>query len=175
MNARNGKIARLPRQIRDQLNQRLEQSEPSPQLLDWLNALPEVKKLLHKDFAGVPISRQNLSEWRQGGFQESLARRDLCGEVQDVTHLADDLADASPDGVLADYLAMVLTARFAGFLSRWNGEVDEPFEAKARVLNGLCRSVVQLQRGMHRSIRESFEMQGLTEEKVKRDHEEEKR
>ena len=39
MNARNGKIARLPRQIRDELNERLERSEPGPQLLAWLNAL----------------------------------------------------------------------------------------------------------------------------------------
>ena len=175
MNARNGKIARLPRSVRNELNERLERSEESPQLLAWLNALPEVKKLLQKDFAGVPISRQNLSEWRQGGFQEWLARRDLCEETRDVAHLADDLADASPDGVPADYAALVLTARLAGFLSRWNGEVDDPFEAKARVLNGLCRTVVELQRGMHRSIRESFEMQGMKEEKVKRDHEEEKR
>ncbi len=30
MNARNGKIARLPREIRGQLNQRLEQSGQSP-------------------------------------------------------------------------------------------------------------------------------------------------
>jgi hypothetical protein len=76
MNARNGKIARLPRSVREELNERLERSEESPQLLDWLNALPEVKKVLKSDFAGAPISKQNLSEWRQGGFQEWLARQD---------------------------------------------------------------------------------------------------
>jgi hypothetical protein len=77
MNTRNGKIARLPREVRQELNQRLEQSEPSPQLLEWLNALPEVKKVLRDDFDGVPISKQNLSQWRQGGFEEWLAREEL--------------------------------------------------------------------------------------------------
>jgi hypothetical protein len=42
MNARNGKIVRLPRSVRDELNERLERSKESPQLLDWLNALNQV-------------------------------------------------------------------------------------------------------------------------------------
>jgi len=175
MNARNGKIARLPRDIRDQLNQRLEQSEQSPQLLDWLNALPETQKIVQTDFAGVPISPQNLSQWRQGGFQEWLARRDLSEDAREVRHLSEELDDEDSQSVLADDAAVVLSARFGSLLANWNGEVDEQFEARARVLNGLCRSVVQLQRGMHRSIRENFDMEGLMEEKDKRDQEEDKR
>ena len=175
MNARNGKIARLPRDIRAQLNQRLERSEQSPQLLAWLNALPEVKKILQKDFAGVPISPQNLSQWRQGGLQEWLARRDLSEDAREVRHLSEEIDDEDSQGVLADDAAVVLSARFGSLIANWNGEVDEQFEARARVLNGLCRSVVQLQRGMHRSIRENFDMEGLMEEKDKRDHEEDKR
>ena len=88
MNARNGKIARLPRSVRHELNERLERSEQSPQLLDWLNALPEARKIVQNDFAGVPISKQNLSEWRQGGFEEWLARRNLCEDARDLTELA---------------------------------------------------------------------------------------
>jgi hypothetical protein len=53
MSPRNGKIARLPRSIRDELNNRLEDSEESPELLDWLNALPDVREVLRKQFAGV--------------------------------------------------------------------------------------------------------------------------
>ena len=87
MNARNGKIARLPRPVRNELNDRLECSEPSPQLLDWLNALPEVKGVVQNHFDGVPISKQNLSQWRQGGFQEWLARRSLCEDALDVRQL----------------------------------------------------------------------------------------
>jgi hypothetical protein len=175
MNARNGKIARLPRDIRDQLNQRLEQSEQSPELLEWLNALPEVQRVVKDHFAGVPISPQNLSQWRQGGFQEWLARRDLAEDAREVRHLSDELDSEDSQSVLADDAAVVLAARFGSLLANWNGEVDEPFEARARVLNGLCRSVVQLQRGMHRSLRENFDMENLMEERDQHDHEEDKR
>ena len=38
MKTRNGKIARLPHHVREELNVRLERSEPSPQLPAWLEA-----------------------------------------------------------------------------------------------------------------------------------------
>ena len=171
MNARNGKIARLPRSVRHELNERLERSEQSPQLLNWLNALPEAQKIVQSDFAGVPISKQNLSEWRQGGFEEWLARRNLCEDARDVTELAEEMDDEDSQMVLADDVAQVLAARFGSLIANWNGEVDEKFEAKSRVLNRLCRSVVQLQRGMHRANREGFELTCKLEEKEKADEE----
>ncbi len=171
MNARNGKIARLPRSVRNQLNERLERSEPGPRLLAWLNALKEVKKVVQNDFAGVPISKQNLSEWRQGGFEEWLARRDLCEDAREVTQLSEEMDEGDSQFVLADDVAQVLAARFGSLIANWNGEVDGIFEAKSRVLNRLCRSVVQLQRGMHRSKQEAFEMTRKLEEKEKADEE----
>ena len=42
--SRVGKIARLPHEVREELNVRLERSERSPQLPAWLNALPEVNQ-----------------------------------------------------------------------------------------------------------------------------------
>jgi hypothetical protein len=169
MSARNGKIARLPRSIRNQLNERLDRSEESPQLLEWLNPLPEVQKVVKDHFAGVPISKQNLSEWRQGGFEEWRARRDLCEDAREVTLLAEEMDDGDSQMVLADDVAQVLAARFGSLIANWNGEVDAKFEAKSRVLNRLCRSVVQLQRGMHRSNLESFELTCKLEEKEKAD------
>ena len=72
MKTRTGKIAQLPKLIRDDLNQRLENGQQGPALLKWLNALPETKDLLAQNFDALPISKQNLSEWRQGGYQEWL-------------------------------------------------------------------------------------------------------
>jgi hypothetical protein len=134
-----------------------------------------VQKVVKDHFANVPISPQNLSQWRQGGFQEWLARRDLSEDAREVRRLSEEIDDEDSQGVLADDAAVVLSARFGSLIANWNGEVDEQFEARARVLNGLCRSVVQLQRGMHRSIRENFDMEGLMEENDKRDQEEDKR
>jgi len=44
MNAHNGKIASLPRAVREDVNERQERFEPSPQLLAWLNALPQARE-----------------------------------------------------------------------------------------------------------------------------------
>ena len=63
MKTRTGKIARLPREVREELNLRLERPEPGPQILAWLN--------------GEPVTKQNLSHWRQGGFRNWLTREDL--------------------------------------------------------------------------------------------------
>jgi hypothetical protein len=39
----NGKIARLPRPLRDELNRRLVRNEDCATLLEWLNDAPDVK------------------------------------------------------------------------------------------------------------------------------------
>lgn len=64
------KIARLPREIRDALNRRLDDGEAGSTILPWLNGLPEVKKILKERYDGVEVSSQNLSAWRETGFCE---------------------------------------------------------------------------------------------------------
>ena len=39
----NGKIARLPRAIRDELNRRMDDGQTGKELLPWLNGLPKSK------------------------------------------------------------------------------------------------------------------------------------
>ncbi|MGD0813768.1 MAG: hypothetical protein ABSA83_09205, partial [Verrucomicrobiota bacterium] len=163
----NGKIAHLPRSIRDLLNERLDRSQPASQILPWLNGLEEVQEFIKEEFDGVPISEQNLSQWRQGGFQEWLVRRELCLEAGDVTELAEGMQEETGQGVLADDVAVILSARFGTLLAKWDGEVDAKFEAKSRALNRICRSVVQLQHGMHRARREAFEYARQCEEQHK--------
>ena len=63
-----GKIARLPKDLREQLNRRLQDGEPGKRLLDWLNALPRIQEILAAQFGGRSITKQNLSEWRRGGY-----------------------------------------------------------------------------------------------------------
>ena len=65
---RNGKIARLPLAIRQQLNQRLQNGELARDLLSWLNQLPEVQAILAAHFAAKPIDESNLTHWKQGGY-----------------------------------------------------------------------------------------------------------
>jgi len=69
MSASNGKIARFPDELREELNQRLADGESGCQLVNWLNTLPTVHAILDTHFEGRPIY-QNLSERRQGGYAE---------------------------------------------------------------------------------------------------------
>jgi hypothetical protein len=71
---RNGKIARLQRPLRDELNRRLAHNEDGGAILDWLNAVPEVKDLLTRDFAGEPISKQNLQMEQMPFYREEKQR-----------------------------------------------------------------------------------------------------
>lgn len=151
MKTRNGKIARLPRHVREELNARLERSEQSPQLLAWLNAMPEVQAFVQRECDGEPVSKQNLSRWRLGGFQDWLTRRDFFADARTTLDFASECKEEGPKNALADHAAKVLAARYGSMLVRWNGECTRDFEAKARVLNGLCRSVAELQREAHRA------------------------
>jgi len=121
-------------------------SAPGPAFRAWLNALPVVQALLARDFGGSPISKQNLSEWRAGGFAEWQVRQDTLAPARGLAAEATQLA-AAADGRLTDHLATVLAARYAAALVGWNGEMTEPFSRKLRTLRGLFQAIVALRRG----------------------------
>src|SRR5262245_59311076 len=62
MRTRNGKIARLPHLIREQINQRLRDGQQARPVLDWLNSSAEVQAILAAQFGGRPVTPCNLSE-----------------------------------------------------------------------------------------------------------------
>src|SRR5437879_6303776 len=95
---RTGKIARLPHDIREQLNRRLQDGEQGKSILKWLNALPEVKTVLKTEFEGRPIAPCNLTEWKDGGFRDWQVRQDALAMV---SNLGDE--DAAGDSPLTGY------------------------------------------------------------------------
>lgn len=101
-----GKIARLPAAVREQLNQRLHDGEPAHTILPWLNGLAAVRAVLRRDFHSRPITPQNLSEWRRGGFalwRDEQASREAGGALpaqappKNLTALADDVLSLALD------------------------------------------------------------------------------
>jgi len=167
---RKGKIARLPREIREELNRRLEDGAAGEPLLDWLNTLPEVQSVVAGQFAGVPISKQNLSEWRTGGFAEWQARQEM---VADARELAADAAELQvvTGGRLTDHLATVLGARYASALSGWDGQPGEDFRQKLKVLRGMCQDIVELRRGDHSGARLQMDRERMEQKREKTDAE----
>src|ERR1700679_1065490 len=98
---RTGKIARLPREIRDQLNQRLNDGQSGRRLVAWLNSLPEVQRILVAEFDGSPINTPNLSHWKAGGYEDWLTRRETLEQARELAADSHGLATAT-DGKLND-------------------------------------------------------------------------
>jgi len=143
-----GKIERLPREVREELNLRLDNNEPGGPLLEWLNGRREVRQVLKEQFAGAAITKQNLSDWRNGGFAVWQFRRDWVADARELAADAGEVEGAIHRR-LADALATVLTARYASVLHRWDGEVSEAFMRKLRTLRMMCQDVTRLRQGEH--------------------------
>jgi len=165
-----GRIARLPREIREELNRRLTENENGGSLLRWLNDLPAANKMLAREFAGKAVTKHNLYQWRIGGFPEWQARQDMLEQTRELVADARE-ANAATGGKLADHLATVLAVRYAAALSGWNGEADEPFRRKLRVLRSLCQDIVELRRGDHSGAWLQMEQDRLGREQEKTDAE----
>ena len=143
--SRRGKIARLPEEIREELNRRLADGEPGSSLARWLNGLPAVREMLERYFGGRDINEPNLCAWRTGGFAELRLREDILHSANDFAANANDLTQAI-DGRITDHLSTNLAARYAALLNRWNGDADQAFERKVRVLHGLTRHITNMRR-----------------------------
>lgn len=115
MKTRTGKIARLPKAVREQLNRRLADGEQGEALLEWLHSLPEVLAVLVRDFGARPISKQNLSEWRQGGFRDWEERQERLEQIRLLAEEAEDTQETAPE--LADRMAALLAGRFANVIA----------------------------------------------------------
>src|SRR6266568_3622712 len=145
MKTRTGKIARLPHSIREQLNLRLQNNERGKSILKWLNGLPEVQAVLKEHFKGKPIGLQNLTEWKQGGFNDWQIRQDalqLAGSLDD-EHSLGDKALAS---AFSEKLARWLILRFAAAAQNLPASEPNPRVQWAR-LRELCADVARLRRG----------------------------
>jgi len=170
---RNGKIAHLPADVQNDLNHRLERGDESQPILDWLNADIDVLEVLDADFRGVPISKQNLSEWRNGGFLEWQLRQEFIGHAQNLRN-SDNALRAGVNlefQSLAGALARKLVTHYAALLNHWDGEPDPSLEARLRILRPLLRDVALLQKTVHLAAdRERLvEQQGKDDIKCKKD------
>lgn len=155
---RNGKIARLSRDLRDLLNRRLHNGEEGKKLVAWLNALPEVTATIAEEFKGKPIREQNLSEWKQGGYRDWLANQDA---MELVERLGEEASEWDTEGraPLTDTLSVWLSARYA-MATRQIAETEGP--KGWRLLREMCADVVELRRGDHSAERLRLESERIT-------------
>ncbi len=131
--------------------------------------MPETRKLLDDQFDGVPVTKQNLSEWRQGGYREWVIRDELRSKASELSDAARELDETVEAPLLAGNLATVLAAQYAKVLTEWDGEPNAKIEAKLRLLRILCRDIALLQRTMHRSTTQKNEFYQKLEDDDKKE------
>ena len=153
---RTGKIARLPQDVRDELNQRLENGEPGAELLAWLNSLPDTKRMLAARFGGHEINHPNLTAWRSGGFRDWRAGRELREQARKLA-----AGPAKPGTAtevrMSEHLLTVLAFQYADVVMNWKGDATPEFQRKLRALSSLCKDTMALCRLAQQSKREALE------------------
>src|ERR1700677_1468731 len=89
-----GKIARLPENLREQLNHRLLNNHSASDILPWLNDLPGVKEILAAQFGGEPINHYNLPNWGKLGYQRWVDARQSIAETKELAQFSASLTAA---------------------------------------------------------------------------------
>jgi len=165
-----GKIARLPKEVREELNRRLQDGEPGDTLLEWLNALPKTQKMLTSQFGGRSISKQNLSEWKQGGYRDWERAEETRLRVDHFTEEAARLAGSGEGPSLSESLTTMLLADLAVAHQELKEESLPPAERSQHVcrilreVNRTAKSRIEQERWEWEVDRLAFE-QGQQEEK----------
>jgi hypothetical protein len=162
--ARNGKIAKLPRPIRDQINRCFDSGQSAVSIADHLNKLPEVKAMLEAHFEGRPIKPQNLCEWKAGGYRDWQMRQELLLKQSELAADAQEMGQIANG--MADSLYGMLMLEYAQLMKDRDKYTPEEFEKKRKDLSAWAQDVVRLRRCENQT--RSVEVQ---EERLERDRE----
>lgn len=160
--ARQGKIARLPEPIREELNKRLRSGTLGPQLLPWLNAQPEVRAVLEEFFQNKDINAQNLSDWRQGGYEEWEKKQDRHHQriehTRELAQMSVKLVQAG-GGNLTDGASAIVAGEILGLLEELEDlkeqaaadgapeKISEKLQATSAAIESLSLAIARLRKG----------------------------
>jgi hypothetical protein len=158
MKTRNGKVARLPLEIREQLNVRLADGEPGNRLVEWLNSNPDVMNMMAERFEGRPITEQNISEWRQGGYEEWVTLHAFLDETRVISENAGAI---SGTGMTSDHLHMVLLAHHAHLLQNLVTMPEDEFNRRLKTVTKLTASIMKMQRSEQNEVRLQLQRERL--------------
>jgi hypothetical protein len=156
-----GKIARLPREIRDELNVRLQNGEVGKLLVEWLNGLPAAQAVLKARFDGRAISEQNLSEWKAGGYEDWVRHQENCAFASMLTEMSGDLEEVAGETRLEERLVAPLVMALARLLR----EAEEAPDGTER-----RKSILDVGRQLSQVRRESLQAERVRMERDRWEH-----
>jgi len=142
---RRGKIARLPRDIREQVNRRLDECVEGKLIAEWLNSLPKVTDLMAAEFGGQPVSEVNVSNWKLGGYLDWLEHQE---DLEAISRFGSDAGEIrkKSGGGLADQLAVCLAARIVRALRNMPSAEEDP-QGQLEWLRRLCADLSKMRKG----------------------------
>lgn len=129
------KIGRLPFAIRNELNERIRDGVGGPEILAWLNAAKETRRILRELKSGE-INAQNLTDWRSTGYRDWLEDQVQADRIRRLAEVSQTLASAA-GGNAAGVGCNIATAKIMDALE----SADEEQVAE------LAKALVQLRAG----------------------------
>jgi len=145
------KIARLPREIRDQLGHRLENGEPGKDLVKWLGSLSKVQKILKTQFYGRPITEQNLSDWKQAGHLDWLRQQESLSLVTQFAEQSAELEAAADGRQISDRFATLIAVELTRLATTLLDQALDP-QTRWQRLCEIHRELSRLRRDDHRAV-----------------------
>lgn len=129
------KIGRLPFAIRNELNERIRDGVGGPEILAWLNADKETRKILRELKSGE-INAQNLTDWRSSGYRDWLEDQGQADRIRRLAEISQTLATAA-GGNAAGVCCNIATAKI----------MDALESADEEQVADLAKALVQLRAG----------------------------
>jgi len=142
---RRSKIARLSKEIRDDLNQKIEDGACAKDLAEWLNGQEEVQSMLLCHFKGNAITEQNLSDWRNGGYLDWQRAQESWGWMQQLADEAGELKERGFGPKISDWFGTLMSAEITSTARELIQQESDPKKRWER----LCEVYKQVTRLRH--------------------------
>ena len=143
MNKRNGKVARLPKDIREIINRMLDDGA------QYQSIIRELDKHRHRWPDGVKeFTDGNLSEWHQGGYQDWVREQEIQADLQARREYAEALDPATPKADVADMVEKIGALRLYHLLaSIERGQLESTATEDPATYTRLVNAFARLSRG----------------------------
>jgi hypothetical protein len=149
---RRGKIARLPKGIREELNLRLQNGEAAAPVLTWLNGLPAVEEILKTHFGGEPVSESNLSGWRSGGYLDWERALETLEVMARVREESQNLGEELDGAEISDCMGTLVAAEMAALARTLFALEPDPLKRWKRLCS-VHKQLSRMRRDDHREVR----------------------
>lgn len=126
-----------------------------------------MQEVLEDHFGGRLITKQNLSEWKQGGYVEWLKNEEVRERVTRLAERAGGLDDAAGKLKISDHLGSILASELADAAATLDEITDH--EARWKRFREILRELARLRHEDHQSQRVQMELE-RQENEIQRQH-----